>query len=132
MAFYNTIDDIIRSIKTKEISYRNLHQNIYLRDSGTTIEVPYNSIIRNYLPYFKDISYDLKLTSQEITRYKFKPKTLSYDLYGTTELWSALLELNSMYSLLDFNLENKIVRVFDPKPFMKLLNEIMIFEGILK
>lgn len=130
MAYYSTIQELIDSVKDMEISYRNLHTNVYLRNDGTVIKIPYKSITREYLNYFKPAVVEAELTDAEIAMYKFKPKKLSYDLYGTTELWSVLLELNNLYSIIDFNLETRI-KVFEPKTFLKLLNEVMILEEII-
>ena len=44
----------------------------------------------------------IDLYDDELSLYKYKPKKLSLDLYDTTELWSVLLELNNMYSVIDF------------------------------
>ena len=67
-----------------------------------------------------------ELTEEEQERYKYSPKKLSYDLYGTTELWADLLKLNKCASVAEF--EPSFVRVYDPNTFKKYLNEIMIFD----
>ena len=129
MAYYSTIQELIDSVKDMEVSYRNLHSYIYINDGKDMIKIPYKSIIREYLPFFESIIVELPLTPEEVIDYRYKPKKLSYDLYGTTELWSSLLELNNVYSVIDFDLEK--VRVFDPKELPKLLNEVLILEEIL-
>ena len=129
MAYYSTIQELIDSVKDMEVSYRNLHSYIYINNGKDMIKIPYKSIIREYLPFFESIIVELPLTPEEVIDYRYKPKKLSYDLYGTTELWSSLLELNNVYSVLDFDLEQ--VRVFDPKELPKLLNEVLILEEIL-
>ena len=129
MAFYATIQELIDSVNDMEISYRNLHTNVYIKNKDDIIKIPYKSIIREYLPYFKSSVVELKLGPEEAPKYKFKPKKLSYDLYGTTELWSALLELNQLYSIIEFDKE--VYKVFEPKEFMKLLNEVLIIENVL-
>ena len=129
MAFYATIQELIDSVKDMEISYRNLHTNVYIKNKDDTIKIPYKSIIMEYLPYFKSSVVELKLSPEEVSKYRFKPKKLSYDLYGTTELWSALLELNQLYSIIEFNKE--VYKVFEPKEFMTLLNEVLILEDVL-
>lgn len=129
MAFYATIQELIDSVNDMEISYRNLHTNVYIKNKDDIIKIPYKSIIMEYLPYFKSSVVELKLGPEEAPKYKFKPKKLSYDLYGTTELWSALLELNQLYSIIEFDKE--VYKVFEPKEFMKLLNEVLIIENVL-
>lgn len=130
MAYYSTIKELIESVNTEEISYRNLHTDAYIRNKGEIIKIPYKSLIREYMPFFRSCVIEGKLNSDEMYKYKFKPKRLSYDLYGTTELWSALLELNNMISLLDFNTDT--VKLFEPREFKRLLNEAMILEGLIK
>lgn len=129
MAFYATIQELIDSVNDMEISYRNLHTNIYIKNKDDVIKIPYKSIIREYLPYLQSSVVELKFSPEEVSKYRFKPKKLSYDLYGTTELWSALLELNQLYSIIEFNKE--VYKVFEPKEFMTLLNEVLILEDVL-
>lgn len=129
MAFYATIQELIDSVNDMEISYRNLHTNVYIKNKDDVIKIPYKSIIREYLPYLQSSVVELKLSPEEVSKYRFKPKKLSYDLYGTTELWSALLELNRLYSIIEFNKE--AYKVFEPKEFMTLLNEVLILEDVL-
>lgn len=129
MAFYATIQELIDSVKDMEISYRNLHTNVYIKNKDDTIKIPYKSILKEYMPFLQSTVLNLQLTAPEVSLYRFKPKKLSYDLYGTTELWSALLEINRMYSIVEFNQEE--YKVFDPKEFKTLLNEVMILENIL-
>lgn len=130
LAFYSTITELINSIKGEEISYRNLHTQIFIDSKGEVIKIPYASLVRNYLPYFQNTVLTAQFTDREVDMYRFRPKRLSYDLYGTTELWSALLELNGLYSTLDFKLDKP--KVFEPREFLKLLNEAMILEGIIQ
>lgn len=129
MAFYATIQELIDSAKDMEISYRNLHTNVYIKNKEDTIKIPYKSIIKEYLPFLQNTVLTLELTPPEVSLYRFKPKKLSYDLYGTTELWGALLELNQMYSIIEFDREK--YKVFDPRGFKTALNEIMILEDVL-
>lgn len=129
MQYYSTIQELIDSVNDMEISYRNLHTNVYIKNKEDIIKIPYKSIIRDYLPFLKQSVVELPLTPNEVVLYRYKPKKLSLDLYGTTELWSALLEINHLYSTVDFNLEK--VKVFEPKEFKKLLNEVLILEGIM-
>lgn len=131
MKYYSTIQELIDSVSGLEISYRNLHTNAYIENKGTVIKIPYKSIIRDYLPYLKQTCVTSAFTDLEKLKYRFKPKMLSNDLYETTELWSALLEINGFISLLDFTLDKPIL-VFAPKPLKRILNEVMILEEIIK
>ena len=131
MQFYSTIEEQINAMKSAEISYRNLHRMVCLDGPNGIIKIPYKSIMREYRDVFEKIAISGKFSQLEITKYRYKPKRLSLDLYGTTEIWSALLELNRMYSTVDFNME-KQPKVYDPTRFKTVLNEVMILEGLLK
>lgn len=127
--YYTSIQDLIDSIKTEEISYRNLHTNIYIKNKDDTIKIPYKSIVRQYLPFFEQTVIEVPLSDMEIPQYRYKPKLLSLHLYGTTELWSSLLEINNMLSIVDFNKDT--YKLFKPDDFKVLLNEVMILENII-
>lgn len=136
MKLYSTVDELIEHIKAEDISYRNLHVPIFIRskdrNSGKEdiYKIPYKSVLREYMPELEESVVVMNFGEYEKNKYRYKPKMLSNDLYGTPELWSALLELNHLLSLIDFNLE-KPIKVFSPKEFKTLLNEIMILEKIL-
>lgn len=49
----------------------------------------------------------------------YKPKMVSMELYGTTELWLSLLRLNYMRNISEFNL-----------PMIKVYNPVMLQEYI--
>ncbi len=137
MKYYSTIDELVDQIKGEDLSYRNLHTPVYIRyeDRFTgetdTFVIPYKSVIMDYMPYLRTCAVTLPFDEIEQVKYRYKPKRLSNKLYGTPELWSALLELNNMVSIIDFNL-SKPVKVFEPRQFKVLLNEVMILEGILR
>lgn len=127
--YYSTIEELVNSVNNMEVSYRNLHTYAHIRNKDDVIKIPYKSVIKEYLPFLQSSVVTLEMGDVEASKYRFKPKRLSYDLYGTTELWSALLELNDMASIIDF--DTNIIKVFNPKEFKTLLNEIMILEEIL-
>ena len=43
-------------------------------------------------------------------KYKYNPKLLSFDIYGTTELWFLILEANELHSATQFN--NQVIYLF--------------------
>ena len=48
----------------------------------------------------------------------YNPKRLSFDLYGTTELWALLLDINELVSVAQFNLQT--LKVFSGSILDKL------------
>ena len=128
--YYSTIQELIDQIETKEISYRNLHTTFCIRQNNEVIQVPYKSMIREYMDLMAEDAITVSLPADEVRMYKFKPKKLSYDLYGTVELWAGLLELNKMYSTMDLTCETPFL-VFNPETVKEKINEILIQEGVL-
>lgn len=128
--YYSTIQELIDQIETKEISYRNLHTTFCIRQNNEVIQVPYKSMIREYMDLMAEDAITVSLPADEVRMYKFKPKKLSYDLYGTVELWAGLLELNKMYSTMDLTCEKPFL-VFNPETVREKINEILIQEGVL-
>lgn len=132
---FNTtyIEDLVYDGKDAEISYRHLHTNALITTNITSeyaINVPYLSLTNKYKDFLSAIVVNVTLTPEEVTRYRYKPKMLSYDLYGTTELWSSLLEINNVVSTIDFSFEK--LNVYDPAKINALINEILILEGVIK
>lgn len=64
---------------------------------------PEHNVIYDYEEEFKKLSLDVIMTDEEFLKYRFKPKLLAYDLYGSTELYFVILYTNGMYSIKDFN-----------------------------
>lgn len=131
MKYFSSIGELIKSVEDMEISYRNLHTNVFIKTGDDTIKIPYKSIVGQYLTFLKQTAVETAFTPEEVVMYRYKPKRLSNDIYGTTELWSAILELNGMISLLDLTLEEPIL-VFEPGTFKKLINEVLILEDIIR
>ena len=128
--YFSTIQDLIDQVETKEISYRNLHTTFCIRQNDDVIQVPYKSMVREYMDLLAEDAITVSLPDDEVRIYKYKPKKLSYDLYGTTELWAALLELNKMYSTMDLTCEKPFL-VFNPETVKSKINEILIQEEVL-
>lgn len=98
--------------------------------TGEVIKVPSMSLLNKYRWFLQEIvTNKIRLSDAEWRKYKCAPKSLSFDLYGTTEYWAALLELNNCLSIIDFT--NRWVRVYDPKQINSYVNEIFIKEGLI-
>lgn len=72
---------------------------------------PEYNVIYDYEEEFKALAQYVSMTDSEFLKYRYKPKLLSYDLYGSTELYFVILYLNGMYSIKEFNRRNiKLLR----------------------
>lgn len=126
-----TLTDQVNEIRNVEITYDNLHPKALLHDAKTdiTIRIPYSSITNKYKDYLSTIVITKELTDDEKRNYWFKPKTVSYDIYRTTELWDTLLILNYYTSISQFT--PNVLRYYDPTRLKAFLNEIMIIEKLV-
>ena len=136
------IDDLIQDGLNAEISQQNLKTyalvtNLYPLDGDVrTIKIPYLSLTNKYKDFLSSCVVPTLLGPEDIVKYRYKPKTLSLDLYKTTELWFAILELNNMKSIVDFHDKNNpdewILQLYEPKRAIDLINEILILEKRIK
>lgn len=131
MAIPATITELIEWGKNEEISYRNLHTEAYINDldNDRIIKIPLNDTMSAYRYFLDPYLIEFELHDEELQLYQFKPKSLSYKLYGTTELWALLLMINNCVSKIDFN--KKKIKVLDPKSIKSFINEVLILEKVL-
>ena len=65
------------------------------------LDEPFRNHIINIL---KDaVGMEVEMTDEEKIKYKYNPKLLSYDIYGTPDLGYSLLLLNDMEHISEFN-----------------------------
>lgn len=121
--------DSIHDSKEAEICAKNIAMlaDLYDKASGETIRFPYSSLLNKYRDFLSSAEELTKLSNGELILYQFQPKRLSSKLYGTTELWADLLQINGMISILEF--KRPIIRIYNPAKLNDLLNEILIMEG---
>lgn len=77
-----------------------------------------------YIDFIKNYCCRVSLTEEEMFKYKYKPKKLSYDLYKTEELWFLLLKLNNMSSEIDF-VDKRRLYILEPDN-LSILNRIIL------
>lgn len=129
-----TTDDQIKDIKQRDLSYRLLHPALvmYNRESDTIIETPFSSLTAKYRDFLSKHLVYVQLLEEDCANYRFRPKSFSYDVYGTTEFWNDILILNNCTSIREFDPKpNKDLIYYDPNYMKDILNEIMIIEDML-
>lgn len=73
-----------------------------------------HNVIYDYEEEFKRLSLNVEMTDSEFNKYIYKPKLLAYDLYGSTELYFAILFTNGIYNIKEFNRKNiKLIKKSD-------------------
>lgn len=128
----STLPDQVSIAREIDLSYSVLHPKLIIKQNNETenIMVPFSSLVNKYRSYLSNIIMSSTLSESEYRKYCYKPKTLSQDLYESTELWDTLLTLNQCVSIREFNM--KTVKFYDPDLLKRYLNEILILEGLFQ
>ena len=121
-----TLEEFIELRDSDTYTYYNL--SILFRsldDEG--IIYPLKNILFDYLDELKAPAKKVVLDDAQYLKYKYKPKLLSYELYGSTELYFILLLLNGTLNIKDFN--KKKFYALIPSDLAELLNAIVLAES---
>lgn len=118
----STITDQINKGKATKISNARLNTHDVLAIAGDKLVINFHSFLTDYWYHLQKRIVTLKLTDKQYRKYKFRPKTLSYDLYGTIEFAPALMQINNIVSISEFDLESPKVFSANIKDFF---NEIL-------
>lgn len=81
-----------------------------------------HNVIYDYEEEFKKLSLTVEMTDNEYNKYRFKPKLLAYDVYGSTELFFPILFINGMCSIKDF--DRKTIKLIRKDNMIQLLEAI--------
>lgn len=100
------------------MSHGNMQFKVRVGDTIT----PYETIFTRYHNVLKNYIVTRTLTEEEFSKYYQQPKLLSYDIYGTPELWSGLLYINNMVSVANFT--KRTIKLFSIN-IMDILQEVM-------
>lgn len=106
-----SLNDFIREYNAEDFRVDSFFLKQVFWDQSTMnhkIIVAESSIIDKYKTELDENKTAIELSTQEYFKYRYNPKLLSYDIYGTTELWFLILMANEMYSVTEFDL-HKIV-----------------------
>lgn len=122
----SSIADYIEDYNDLEISEDKLHlKEASSLEDDSIITLLTDSILLKYKNDLNEIVETKSLTLQEQTKYFYNPWVLSYDLYGTTEFWFLLLDLNDMHSATEFTQET--IKVYDGS-LVNTINAILALE----
>ena len=127
----STMHDQITQMTSLDLNYRIMHPICYLKNEATdeTIVIPFSSYTNKYRNYLSSIIVYIPLNHEQQLKYRFKPKLISMELYGTTEFWNDILVLNHCSRVCDF--KPKRLYVYDPAEFKAYLNQILILEEVI-
>lgn len=124
--YNSTIKELINNGKHSTLNTDELSLKTIVTNSlNEKIVVNISCVFEKYYELLTDHAVTVTLTNEEYLRYRFKPRMLSKDLYGTYDLHYLLLKLNNITSVIYFDFTE--LKVFKPE-IISLLNEIQILE----
>ncbi len=113
-----TLEEFVESGVDDLITYNNFS----LLESISGIEIPSENLIFDYMSEMKDIAVTVLLSEAELQTYKYKPKLMAYDVYGTTECYFIIMALNNIVDVRDFTL--KRLKMIEPSVLDELMGYI--------
>ena len=118
MADMTYIDKYIREGEKETISMKNLYDTILVGDSEneeSVFRIPFDDFFLKYKHELEDCKQYYTIPD---TMY-YKPKMLSLQIYGTTELWLAVLRANNMRNTSEFHYP--IIQLYNPDRLKQLI-----------
>lgn len=122
------IDAFINDGNSETISLNNLYETKLIGNADNPnhiYRVPWSDF---FIKYKTQLDKIVSLYSVPEERF-YKPKMVSYELYGTTELWLGLLRLNNMRNTSEFYLP--IIKIYNPYQIKELIDIFFKREGII-
>lgn len=122
------MDAFINDGNRETISLNNLYETKLITNADNPshiYRVPWDDF---FIKYRKQLNQIVALYSVPQDRL-YKPKMVSYELYGTTELWLGLLRLNNMRNISEFSLP--IIKIYSPYQVKELIDIFFKREGII-
>ena len=106
-----TLDNFIQEYGTEDLRVDAFHLKEVFFNPGMKhkIVVNGNNISDKYTSELEENKRIITLNTKEYYKYRYNPKLLSYDVYGTTELWFFILMANELYSITEFDLRKLVL-----------------------
>lgn len=108
-----TIDQFIQTEQNKSIKYPNYYYQKVISEDDLHVIMNYQSIMDRYVQYIRDYITEIELSQEEMRKYRYNPKRLSFNLYGTTSYWWSIIFANQIHSLTEFDFSrDNVIKVF--------------------
>ncbi|MCM1214101.1 MAG: hypothetical protein NC548_06225 [Lachnospiraceae bacterium] len=130
-----TIEDFVReyNVETIRMDTVFLRQVFWERPMEHKMVVTESAMIDKYLSEIENDKVSIALSTEEYYKYRYNPKRMAYDVYGTTELWFLIMAANELYSIIDFDLRTvkayttaimpKVDRILNLEHEFKVIND---------
>ena len=108
-----TIDQFIQTEQNKSVKYPNYYYQKVISEGDLHVIMNYQSIMDRYVQYIRDYITEIELSQEEMRKYRYNPKRLSFNLYGTTSYWWSIIFANQIHSLTEFDFSrDNVIKVF--------------------
>ena len=108
-----TIDQFIQTEQNKSVKYPNYYYQTVISEDDLHVIMNYQSIMDRYVQYIRDYITEIELSQEEMRKYRYNPKRLSCNLYGTTSYWWSIIFANQIHSLTEFDFSrDNVIKVF--------------------
>lgn len=108
-----TIDQFIQTEQNKSVKYPNYYYQKIISEDDLHVIMNYQSIMDRYVQYIRDYITEIELSQEEMRKYRYNPKRLSFNLYGTTSYWWSIIFANQIHSLTEFDFSrDNVIKVF--------------------
>lgn len=128
MANRTYIDRYINDGKNDPRSLMKTYDTMLVGDVNNTSHIYRVPFTDFFLKYNAELSDMLNVYSLPQTLY-YKPKAVSLETYGTTELWLAILRANNMKSVTEFC--KPMIWMYEPASLIELIKIFFKREGKL-
>lgn len=122
------IDKYVAEGKKETLSLRNFYETLLVGDvnnSDHIFKIPINDF---FIKYRKELDTIVQYYSVPQSMF-YKPKTVSYELYGTTELWLSILRLNGMRNITEFH--QPIIKIYNANSLKELIDIFFKRAGVI-
>lgn len=112
------IDQYIADGQNETIALHNFFDTVLIanQEKDHIIRVPIGDF---FIDHMDDFSGIIQLYNIPETMF-YKPKMLSLEVYGTVELWLAILRLNGMKNITEFH--KSVILLWQPDGLKELIN----------
>lgn len=108
-----TINQFIQTEQNKSVKYPNYYYQKVISEDDLHVIMNYQSIMDRYVQYIRDYITEIELSQEEMRKYRYNPKRLSFNLYGTTSYWWSIIFANQIHSLTEFDFSrDNVIKVF--------------------
>lgn len=120
------IDEYINDGQQEVLSLKNFYDTILTADIDDVthiMRIPMGDFFLKYKTQLDSIVQYYSVAD----RLFYQPKSVSLELYGTTELWLSLLRVNNMRNITEFHLP--IIKIYNPTDIKELITILFKREG---